>query len=219
MAFLKILAVPVLLFFSAAFGMALLQRLPIWAENRELFVCEGIGAAVYILLCVVLKFFHRNLEFWEVFCHELNHTVFAILCFRRVISFFAHQSDGGEVSFSGKSSNPLILLAPYSFPLFAFCCMLLSFVLIDAVKPYAWGAVGFFLLFHLGSVFRQARLRQTDLRECGYVFSYCAILLSNIFWIPLIAGSTVQGVSVAWDWILLGGDVAKQWIFQLRDWI
>lgn len=219
MAFLKILVIPVLLFFSAAFGMAFWLRLPIWAENRELFVYEGIGAAVYLLLRVVLKLFHRNLEFWEVFCHELNHTVFAILCFRRVISFFAHQSDGGEVSFSGKSSNPLILLAPYSFPLFAFGCMLLSFVLIDSVKPYAWGAVGFFLLFHLGSVFRQAGLRQTDLRECGYVFSYSAILLSNVFWIPLIAEASVQGVSAAWNWILSGGNVAKQWIFLLRDWI
>ncbi len=215
MSFLKVALLPVLLLLSAAFGVALWQWLPRLAECGRAFAFEGCGFAAYLLLRVVLKFFRRDLEFLEVFCHELNHTFFAVLFFRRVISFSAHESRGGEVSFSGKSENPLITLAPYSFPLFAFFSMLISQVLIDAAKPFAWGIVGFFIAFHLGSVVRQARPYQTDIRAFGYAFSYAAILFWNIFWIPLVAVSSAGGIRNSWTWCLLGFGVLKRWILNI----
>lgn len=215
MFFLKVALSPVLLLFAAAFGVALWRWLPHVAEYGRAFFFEGGGIAAYLLLRVVLKLFRRDLEFLEVFCHELNHTFFAVLFFRRVISFSAHESRGGEVSFSGKSENPLITLAPYSFPLFAFFSMLISQILIDAAKPFAWGVVGFFIAFHLGSVLRQARPYQTDIRACGYVFSYAAILFLNIFWIPLVAVSSAGGIRNAWTWCLSGFGVLKQWVLNV----
>lgn len=208
---LRFLFSGVFLFLFAAFGRALwLERIS-FLQEWETFLPVEIGAAIYLLLRIILFFLRRNLEFWETFCHELNHTVFALLSFRRVESFFAHAENGGRVTFSG-TPNPAIALAPYSFPLFGFCAASLSCLLIPEAKLVVQIAVGFFLAFHLGSVFRDARPRQTDLQIYGYLFSYSAILFFNLFWIPFIAETAIYGFRGGLAWTRMGLEFAWEWI-------
>lgn len=208
---LRFLFSGVFLFLFAAFGRALwLERIS-FLQEWETFLPVEIGAAIYLLLRIILFFLRRNLEFWETFCHELNHTVFALLSFRRVESFFAHAENGGRVTFSG-TPNPAIALAPYSFPLFAFCVASFSCLLIPEAKFVVQVSVGFFLAFHLGSVFRDARPRQTDLQIYGYLFSYSAILFFNLFWIPFIAETAIHGFRGGFAWTRMGLGFAREWI-------
>lgn len=203
--------VAIFLFLSAAFGCALCEKGACLGSEWRAFLPVKIGVAVYLLVRTVLFFLGRSLEFLETFCHELNHTVFALLSFRRVESFFAHAEKGGLVTFSG-TSNPAIALAPYSFPLFAFCAAALSCLLIPEAKLFVQVAVGFFLAFHLGSVLRDARPRQTDLQIYGYFFSYVAILFSNLFWIPFIAETCIRGFRGGFAWTRMGLEFAWEWI-------
>ncbi len=199
------------LFLSAAFGCALGEKGIGFSREWKEFLPVEIGVALYLSIRMVLFFWGRSLEFLETFCHELNHTVFALLSFRRVESFFAHAEKGGSVTFSG-SSNPAIALAPYSFPLFAFCAAALSCLLIPEAKRVVQVSVGFFLAFHLESVLRNARPWQTDLQIYGYPFSYSAILFSNLFWIPLVAETCIRGFGGGLAWIRMGLEIAWKWI-------
>lgn len=201
----------IFLFLSTAFGRALWVEGIFFLQEWKTFLPVEIGVAVYLLVQIVLFLLGRSLEFWETFCHELNHTVFALLSFRRVESFFAHAENGGKVTFSGMP-NPAIALAPYSFPLFAFCAASISCLLIPEAKLVVQIAVGFFLAFHLGSVFRDARPRQTDLQIYGYPFSYSAIFFFNLFWIPFIAETAIHGFRGGLAWTRMGLEFAWEWI-------
>lgn len=197
------------LLLTAAFGCAL------WHDvsskiNYSLYYFEGIGVALYVALRILFLFLGRTLEFAETFYHELNHTFFAVLCFHKVESFSAHAQKGGLVTFEG-DLNPVIALSPYSFPLFAFTCSLLSLILIPEARLVARVFVGFFLAFHLVVVLRTARPYQTDLQLYGYAFSYSAILFSNIFWIPLTVKLCSGGFSSVQSWCVSGFETIKRW--------
>ncbi|MBP5247646.1 MAG: M50 family metallopeptidase [Fibrobacter sp.] len=213
-AFFSFIGAAVLLILGAAFAVALWNELPALAAGYRLYLYEGVGLLAYFALRIVLAIFGRNYEFLETFCHELNHTVFAVLSFHKVESFFAHADDGGQVTFYG-GTNPVISLAPYSFPLFAFVTALFTRILIPEAQMVAQGLVGFFLMFHLISVLKEARPRQTDLQEYGYFFSYAAILFSNIFFIPGVAKLAVGGFPSAFVWCKTGLVVAWNWGIKL----
>jgi len=209
---------PILLFLAVAFGVSLWQGYGAFVENWKIFQFEFYGVVAYFALRVVFFVIRRNLEFAETFCHELNHTVFAVLSFHKVESFFAHADEGGQVTFYG-GTNPVISLAPYTFPLFAFATAWISLILIPEARIVAQGFVGFFLMFHLVSVFHEARPRQTDLQEYGYAFSYAAILFANLFWVPVIAWLSAGGVSSAWTWAKSGFEVAWNWGISLWSFV
>ncbi len=198
------------LLLTAAFGVVLWKGID--GDCFQIYRFECIGVSLYIALRILFVFLRRNLEFAETFYHELNHTFFALLCFHKVESFSAHAKKGGLVTFNG-DLNPIIALAPYSFPLFAFWCSLLSLILIPEARSVARIFVGFFLAFHLICVLRTTRPYQTDLQLYGFVFSYSAILFSNVFWIPLTARLCAMGISSAMSWCLSGFEMAKNGIF------
>lgn len=205
-----------LLVVAAAFASVLwLERMALVSDYR-LYIYEGLGVLAYLALRVLLALFGRNFDFLETFCHELNHTVFAVLSFHKVESFFAHADDGGQVTFYG-GTNPVISLAPYSFPLFAFVTALFTQILIPEAKMVAQGLVGFFLAFHLVSVFKEARPIQTDLKEYGYIFSYAAILCANLFFVPGIAKFAAGGFPAAIDWCKSGFGIVLNWCIHLGN--
>lgn len=201
----------VFVFLSAAFCRALCAEWSSLLGNWNRFLFVGIGMAIYVLVQIILFLTSRDSDFLETFCHELNHTFFALLSFRRIESFFAHAEKGGRVTFRG-SPNPVIALAPYSFPLFAFLAASLSLVLIPQARMVVQVVVGFFLAFHLWYVVRDARPWQTDLQIYGYPFSYSAIAFSNLFWILFVAEIAVRGLDGGIAWAKMGFGVAWEWL-------
>ena len=180
-------------------------------DSLQNYLFPLIGFAAYFVLKILLAILGRNLEFAETFCHELNHTFFALLSFRKIESFSAHAEEGGSVTFYGRH-NPMISLAPCTFPLFAFFVSLLSLILIPEARKVAQGLVGFFVAFHGMSVFHEARPYQTDLQIYGYFFSYAAILFFNLLWIPFVILLCEEGFSAALMW-------PHSAILQVQSWI
>lgn len=197
-----LLALP-LLFVSAGYGLAVYHGFGHLAAQMRAFSYVGIGAAIYIAVVILFRIIGRSVDFAQTFCHELNHTVFNILFLNRIRSFSASADSGGEVEYTGRG-NPLICLAPYSVPLFALIALLIKLFAKESAFPVIDGCIGFFLLFHLHSVLMEARLRQTDLKVYGYVFSYAMILFLNIalvFWILISAG---LGFHAGWEFLKNG---------------
>lgn len=198
----SLLALPLLLV-SAGYGLAVYHGIGDLVSHARAFSYLGIGAAIYIAVLIIFRIIGRSVDFAQTFCHELNHTVFNILFLNRIRSFSASADEGGEVEYMGHG-NPLICLAPYSVPLFALIALLVKLFAKESAFPVINGCIGFFLLFHLHSVFMEARLRQTDLKVYGYVFSYAMILLLNValvFWILISAG---LGFHAGWEFLKSG---------------
>ena len=131
-----------------------------------------------------------------VLAHELTHAFWAYLMGAKV-SGLRVTPRGGSVRVS--KTNVLITLAPYFFPFYTVCLIILYGLLswrFD-LTPYAtwWlGAIGFTWAFHLTFTLSVLMERQPDIDEHGWLFSYALIYLLNIvgvaFWIVAVTPAT-----------------------------
>ena len=169
----------------------------------------GLGAGFYLLFVLILSFFKRSMHFAHTFCHELNHAFFSVLFLKKIKAFQAHAEKGGQVSFEGKN-NLMITLAPYSVPLFALFTVLLKLLAEPRVFPAIHFVVGFFISFHLHSVFSEFRLYQSDLRVYGIFLSFAFVVFVNLLFLLWI-------ISVSADDFSAGFHFLKNAFFSLRD--
>ena len=175
-----LLRVPFALLFwvmSAALVLSFIDQLKV--INLSSLIPLGVGAGAYFIFLFVLSLLNRSIEFAQTFCHELNHTFFSLLFFKKIKGFRAHADNGGEVSFEGKT-NIMITLAPYRVPLFAVLTLLLLLLAEPRVVPAIHFVVGFFISFHLHSVFSEFRLYQSDLRRVWHFLVFCVCRLCQL---------------------------------------
>lgn len=157
------------------------QFLPLenWLPFLSGFLCY------FVFAFAVKKFLKRDFGFAITFVHELNHTVFAALHLRKVSSFNAHESKGGEMSYAGKPT-PLIVLAPYSVPIVSLPLLLLGCFVVEAAVPWVTRAVGFSLGFYLHALKHDFHLGQTDFYVYGLPFSLSFIAWLNSALLPSV---------------------------------
>ena len=133
-----------------------------------------------------------------VLAHELTHALWGTLMGEKVLGMSV-SAQKGSVTLSG--SNFLITLAPYFFPLYTVLVIIgynLLALFYDLNDYYlCWLALvgltwGFHLTFTLSSLLQ----RQTDIKECGHLFSYTIIYLFNILgmglWIVAVSSPTLE---------------------------
>lgn len=142
-----------------------------------------LGTAAYLAIHTIFK----KPILTYVFGHELTHAFFAVLFGGSVKSF--HASDrGGRVTIT--KSNFIITLAPYFFPLYTFCALILYWASTAARIRGSEGWLIFFsgitYAFHLVLTFAFLRTDQDDIREHGVLFSYLLVYLFNIFFLALL---------------------------------
>lgn len=183
----------VLLIFAALLAVLFLLNLVAFFGCHEQFLPLAswlpfaLGFVLYALVaCAFCKFLGWDFGFAITFVHELNHMVFAALHLRKVSSFNAHESKGGEMTYAGKPT-PLIALAPYSVPLVSLPLLPIGALVIESAAPWVAGAVGFTLAFHFHSLKHDFHLGQTDLYIFGLPFSLAFILWLNSVLVPSIA--------------------------------
>ena len=169
----------------------------------------GLGAGFYLLFVLILSFFKRSMHFAHTFCHELNHAFFSVLFLKKIKAFQAHAEKGGQVSFEGKN-NLMITLAPYSVPLFAVFTLLLLLLAEPRVVPAIHFVVGFFISFHLHSVFTEFRLYQSDLHVYGLFLSFAFVVFINTLFLLWIVSVVAEDFSA-------GFTLLKNGVFSLRD--
>ena len=172
-----------------------------------------LGFALWLFIYLVLP---RPMRTY-VLGHELTHALWGWVMGARIKGLKVSK-DGGHVRLT--RTNFLITLAPYFFPFYTVCIMLLHaglslFIDMHTYEPIWLGWVGLTWGFHLTFTVSMLRTRQPDIEEHGHVFSYTIIYLLNILGI----GLWVVTVSDT-DWNLWLGHLrtslpsAYQWLFE-----
>lgn len=172
------------------------------------FVCYFVFASA------VKKFLKRDFGFAITFVHELNHTIFAALHLRKVSSFNAHESKGGEMTYAGKPT-PLIVLAPYSVPLVSLPLLLLGCFVVEAAAPWVTRAVGFSIGFYLHAFKHDFHFGQTDLYVYGLPFSLAFIAWLNSVLLPSIVLASCFSFGNVLDFWLAAFDLGKAFLLSL----
>jgi hypothetical protein len=142
-----------------------------------------IGFALWVALYFLMP---RPVRTY-VLAHELTHALWGWLMGARIGKIRVSRK-GGSVTLS--KTNFLITLAPYFFPFYTMCLVLLLLVasLFFDITPYEafWLAlVGFTWGFHVTFTVSMLMRRQTDITESGRIFSYAFIYLMNVLGICL----------------------------------
>ncbi len=133
----------------------------------------------------------------QIIAHELTHTFFALLTLHKIEHIRLNPDDsGGEMGFKGEG-NWLIVIAPYFFPLFGMCYMLLMCFFPNNLIFN--GILGYFLGYHTDTVGSQIHDKQTDLPKVSYTFCWMFLPGANLWTI----GSFLAFNSRSWEGIIV----------------
>lgn len=151
----------------------------------------------------------------QTIAHEFTHTFFALLTFHKIKSIRLNPDDtGGSMGFLG-IGNWLIIIGPYFFPLICFIYIFLMNIL-----PYQiiWHAVlGYFLGYHIDTVFSQIHPDQTDLQKVGFPFCILFLPGANLLMIGFILAFNVQGFSGIVKYFNLINNLNLQYFHQIYN--
>lgn len=217
------LAAPIIFLLAAAAWMSLgrsLWQIP-WSQPDSVFNTPLFAPGLALMLGFGLRMFwamacqrmgrDNPFVFIDTLEHELTHALFGYLTLSPPVSLKATLRGEGEVLLKGQ--NPLTLLAPYFFPLFAMLGAGMSAMVASTYRS-TWSILCFGLLGNfMFRLMAEYRWRQTDLHAYGVVFSTSLVACL----LPLMLGtfSAMLGI-LPWSWILsLPGEVRDigLWIY------
>jgi len=154
----------------------------------------GGGFLAWLLIYFVLP---RPVRTY-ILAHELTHALWGALMGAKVFGMKISR-EKGSVTLS--KTNFLVTLAPYFFPLYTVVIILgyyLLAIFFEVERYHMWwlALVGLTWGFHLTFTVSTLAQHQSDIKECGYLFSYAIIYLFNAigiaFWIVLVSAATVE---------------------------
>ena len=132
-----------------------------------------------------------------VFGHELTHALW-VLIFRGQVRSIKVSKNGGAVKAS--KVNPLIILAPYFFPLYTLVIIGIWLILnhffdLQKFLPLAVFFIGFTWSFHLLLNIHTLTEYQPDIHAVGRIFSAVIIYTLNVFILGLLITFVSQTLS------------------------
>lgn len=154
------------------------------------------GFALWVFLYATLPRPVRS----YVLAHELTHALWAWLMGAEVRGLKV-SADRGSVTVS--KSNFLITLAPYFFPLYTVLVVIGYYVLslfadVQGYYLFWLGAIGFTWGFHFTFTISTLMQHQSDISECGHLFSYVVIYLCNVIgiclWVVIVSSATLEAM-------------------------
>jgi len=134
-----------------------------------------------------------------VAAHELTHALWGWAMGARVMGIRVGKHSG---SVTLSESNFLVTLAPYFFPLYTILlivvyCVLSLFYPMERYYLVWLALVGFTWAFHVTFTVTTLLQKQSDIRQCGHLFSYGVIYLLNVIgvglWVVAVSSATVDG--------------------------
>ena len=184
----SILFSALLILFGVFFIYESLPILSRFYEIIERYKWFGLGIVVYILSYYLINKFKKpndtinsNLDFIEVFSHELTHAIVAILCMRKILSFHAERKNGVVWMTGGKWAEGIITLSPYCLPIFTMIMLFLwslvatrSIVANEGLMAFDI-IIGITLAFHVFCFYDQTGDYQTDIKQFPSFYAYTFI--------------------------------------------
>ena len=166
--------------------------------NLVMYQWTAIGAVVFL----VLKrfWFSKNLQWFEVFTHELTHTIVSLLTFRKMSNFQAGEKSGAVYTSGGSLSGILVSLAPYCLPIYSYFLLTLRpIIATDGLWIYDI-LLGMTLAFHISCFASDTRNYQTDINQYPFFFSYSYIAAALLFNLNAILVSfwSSKNIFTAW---------------------
>jgi hypothetical protein len=148
--------------------------------NSKIELMFVLGFVLYLFI----HFLFYKPVFIHVMTHELTHLFWAYI--------FGGRAKKLEVSHNGgrvliNKTNFLISLAPYFFPLYTFCFIIIYLIARVEFLPYIAFFIGASLSFHIALTLYSLKTNQSDFTEDSNVFfSIAFIFLMNVIIIALV---------------------------------
>ena len=206
---LKFISYPILLIFLAVNVYCVYKAGADVIQYYKAYLWFAVGIAAYF---AIMPLFRKNLSFFETFTHELTHTIVGLIFFQRIHYFTATSGEGGIMEHSGKhTNNVFIALAPYCLPIFTFALLIFRIMIKTEYLQFFDVLIGLSVAFHFVAMIKDIRPNQTDIKTCGYVFSFLFISAFILFNTSIILWSIRNGIGGAfvnwWDnAVVFGGE-------------
>jgi len=207
-----------LLFFLVPYAIGILKFIfvakpALILRHLNWYLWPTVGAVAYLL---IRKHFNKNIEWMEVFSHELTHATFTLLSFNKVHSLSATDKDGGLVCSSGhKTFSDLVMrLAPYCFPLFTYLLLLFRGLITYHGLAIFDVLIGLTLCFHIITFRKQTTSIQPDLKHYPLGLTCLYILTAHVMNFCIIVKSFYANQTVFssfWDMVLHVWDQLLGW--------
>lgn len=210
------LAIVVLLLTPAA----ALSTWRILVQAREAALWVSPFSAGFAVTVLFLVFLHRTrfVQLWATIDHEATHALFAWLTLVRVHEINA--SDGHSASASGGrvgfvalgGSNWLITISPYFFPTASVAVLILTWTLAAEPSKLAGVLLGMATAWSIVSTWHETHLGQSDLKQVGYLFSFCFLPGANLLCYGALLANELGGPVATAAFAASAVDVSVGWI-------
>ena len=154
-------------------------------------ILVGIAGYFVIWFYLIRK---TQISFFSTLEHELTHCIFAYLCFNKVTGIKASLSNGGHMTFEGKT-NWLIQTAPYFFPTVTVFLLIIIRFTNPVHYDFAYMILGASVVYHTTSTWTETHHLQVDLREAGFIFSFLFLPAANLICYAMIFSYLQFGLS------------------------
>jgi hypothetical protein len=162
--------------------------------------CAGLGLGLAAGVLSIFLSRQRN-SLWLVFEHELTHLAVGKLCGKKILEMHIGMNNG-HVRLS--STNMLISLSPYCFPLLAYLGLLLIQVIRSDLYTTGIAVVGFFLGQHFLTSKQQIHTGQTDLTRYGFFFSLVYIVFFSLLFYGFLTAVVSRELSAGTEFLYSG---------------
>ncbi len=201
--------------------------------NYEDLIFFLIGIAVYILLYVVIL--AGRIDFIEILEHELTHAVAALMLFQMprklVIDTEGVDKKNGDEKGGAKKRDTQVagvtetigcfwvLLAPYFLPLFTLPLLLVKLVVPPPYDRAVDVLIGFTLAFHYVRLFKDLRVKQSDITTAGTIFAAVVSIFLNLLFLVLILALVTDTQASLPDYLTASIERAKQAYITVYEWV
>ena len=214
MIFLKLFIMILSVFFSAGYGVTLLEMLKIVDINQATVQYFIIGFIGFIPLWFL---YMKDKHFYSTFEHELTHLLVGLLFLKNPAHFTVTSHSGGETGLYG--GNFVITLAPYFLPTLAFI-MLPFYLIISAEFQLHFLAVfGFVVSYHVFSTIQEFSYSQPDIASSGKLFSTLFLIFANILVYGYILMFIAKGFETGSKFLVNGMAESIGWLNSFAEYL
>lgn len=156
------------------------------------------GVVSFVGLYIMILKKSDNFRFLTTKDHELVHTFFALLFFKKMHEFVATSHQGGYIRYTGsRLGNTIITLSPYVIRIPLILAVFIGGWILS-IQPNKWVyfMVGFTFAYAYVVIYSESHRHQTDLQETGLIHSYLSIIASHILMLGVLSSFVLPNASV-----------------------